>query len=326
MVLIMKRHMLLAVAAPVMVAGLSMGLGQGQPPQPKPGEVHRPLTPPAKPGSQAGAEVHHVPVLVVAQGMFSGPSPIETHDFAELKSLGVKTIISVDGARPEIELARAEGMRYVHIPVGYDGVTREQTLAIARAIRDLPGPVYVHCHHGKHRGPTAAATAAIALGRMNTDQALAFMEVAQTAPSYKGLWRCAREANVAELQELENAPAEFPEVAPVGDMVTAMVEIDERMEHLKEIEKAGWGVPKEHPDLVPVAEAARLADIYRALSELEATKTRHEDLPKLMMRAAIEAAALESMLAKPTVDSARASSIFESLTQDCKSCHKAHRD
>ena len=326
MVMIMKRRALLAVAAPVMVAGLSMGLGRGQPPQPKPGEVHRPLTPPARPGAQAGAEVHHVPVLVVGEGMFSGPSPVETHDFAELKSLGVRTIISVDGARPEIELAKAEGMRYVHIPVGYDGVTREQTLAIARAIRDLPGPVYVHCHHGKHRGPTAAATAAIALGRINTEQALAFMEVAQTAPSYKGLWQCAREATVAELQELESAPAEFPEVAPVGDIVTAMVEVDERTEHLKEIEKAGWSAPKEHPDLVPVAEAARLVDIYRALAELEATKTRHADLPKLMMKASVEAAALESLLATPTVDTARASLAFKSLTQDCKDCHKAHRD
>ena len=37
----------------------------------------------------------------------------------------------------------------------------------------------------------------------------------------------------------------------------------------KAVEKAAWGVPPEHPDLVPVAEAARLVDIYRSLAELE---------------------------------------------------------
>ncbi len=279
-----------------------------------------------QPGTKAAAEVHHVPVLFAAPGIYSGPSPVETHDFDELKSLGVKTIISVDGARPEIELAHAGGLRYVHIPIGYDGVTREQTLAIARAIRDLPGPVYVHCHHGKHRGPTAAATAAIALGRINTEQALAFMSVAQTAPSYTGLWQCAREATVAELQELEGAPADFPEVAPVGDLVTAMVEIDERTDNLKLIEKAAWTVPADHPDLVPVAEAARLVDIYRALAELDTVKTRHAELPKLMDKAAAEARVLESILEGAAIDKAKASEAFKALTQDCKDCHKSHRD
>ena len=28
---------------------------------------------------------------------------------------------------------------------------------LARAARTLPGPIFVHCHHGMHRGPAAAA-------------------------------------------------------------------------------------------------------------------------------------------------------------------------
>jgi protein tyrosine phosphatase (PTP) superfamily phosphohydrolase (DUF442 family) len=324
----MKRHALLKVVgalalvpALTLLAGSALGFGY----QPAKAPENKAQSE-SEPGAKTGAEVHHVPVLVAGQGLFSGPSPVEAHDFAELKSLGVKTIISVDGARPEIELAKAEGMRYVHIPVGYHGVSREQTLAIARAIKDLPGPVYVHCHHGKHRGPTAVATAAIALGRINTEQALAFMKIAQTAPSYTGLWQCAREMSVVELSELESAPAEFPEVAPVGDMVTAMVEVDERAEHLKLVEKAAWGVPPEHPDLVPVAEAARLVDLYRSLAELEATKTRHAELPALFEKAAAEAKALETLLEGPSVDATKASAAYKAVAQSCKDCHKAHRD
>lgn len=324
----MKRHALLKVVgalalvpALTLLAGSALGFGY----QPAKAPENKAQSE-SEPGAKTGAEVHHVPVLVAGPGLFSGPSPVEAHDFAELKSLGVKTIISVDGARPEIELAKAEGMRYVHIPVGYHGVSREQTLAIARAIKDLPGPVYVHCHHGKHRGPAAVATAAIALGRINTEQALSFMKIAQTAPSYTGLWECAQTMDVVGFSELDTAPADFPEVAPVGDMVTAMVEVDERTEHLKSIEKALWGVPKDHPDLVPVAEAARLVDVYRALAELEATATQHADLPALFEKAAVEAKALETLLEGPAIDVAKASEAYKVVMQTCKDCHTAHRD
>lgn len=324
----MKRHALLKVVGAIalvpaltLLAGSTLGFGfpPAKAPESKPQSE-------SEPGAKTAARVHHVPVLIAGPGLYSGPSPVEAHDFEQLKSLGVKTIISVDGARPELELARAEGMRYVHIPVGYHGVSRDQALAIARAIKDLPGPVYVHCHHGKHRGPAAVATAAIALGRINTEQALAFMKIAQTAPSYTGLWECAQTMDVVELSELETAPADFPEVAPVGDIVTAMVEVDERTEHLKHIERAFWGVPTEHPDLVPVAEAARLVDVYRALSELEATATQHAELPALFEKAAAEAKALETLLEGPTIDVAKASEAYKVVMQACKDCHKTHRD
>mgnify|MGYP001184550635 CR=1 FL=1 len=319
-----------AVATLVALAVLSVGLASQPQSEPRseqqPAKDAAPAIAPGDPGSKTEAQVHHVAVLNAGPGLFSGPSPVEAHDFEELRKLGVKTIISVDGARPELELAKAEGMRYVHIPVGYHGVSRDQTLVIARAIKDLPGPVYIHCHHGKHRGPTAAATAAIALGRINTDQALAFMQVAQTAPSYKGLWQCAQEMSPAALAEIEAAPADFPEVAPVGDMVTAMVEIDERAEHLKAVEKAGWTTPAEHPDLVPVSEAARLVDLYRALAELDATRTHHAELPAHFDKAAAEAKALETLLEGPAIDANKAADALKVVMQSCKDCHKAHRD
>src|SRR5262245_46397548 len=54
--------------------------------------------------------------------VISGGQPDGELAFAKLKELGVKTIISVDGARPEVELAKKYGLRYVHLPHGYDGV------------------------------------------------------------------------------------------------------------------------------------------------------------------------------------------------------------
>src|SRR5262249_21685483 len=80
-------------------------------------------------------------------GLFTGAQPEGAAGFDALREMGVRTIVSVDGARPDVAAAAARGMRYVHIPVTYAEVTTEQRLEIARAIRDLPGPVYLHCHH-----------------------------------------------------------------------------------------------------------------------------------------------------------------------------------
>src|SRR5262249_10275117 len=94
--------------------------------------------------------------------LLSGGQPEGEMGFETLKRLGVKTVISVDGSQPDVEAARRNGLRYVHLPVGYDGIPRDQAILLVAAIRDLPGPVFVHCHHGKHRGPAAAAVCALA--------------------------------------------------------------------------------------------------------------------------------------------------------------------
>ncbi|HZW11399.1 MAG TPA: sulfur transferase domain-containing protein, partial [Phycisphaerales bacterium] len=158
-------------------------------------------------------------VFAVSKGVFSGSGPESEEAFASLAAMGVQTVVSVDGARPEIELAHAHGMRYVHVPIGYDGMGPEQVLGVAKAIESMPGPVYVHCHHGKHRGPTAAAVALVALGRMTNAQAAQFMKEAGTGQSYPGLWLCAREQRVYSEAEMALAPAELPEVRVVSGLV-----------------------------------------------------------------------------------------------------------
>jgi hypothetical protein len=41
-----------------------------------------------------------------------------------------QTIISVDGARPNVDAAKKEGLSYVHIPIGYNGVPRKRVLLV----------------------------------------------------------------------------------------------------------------------------------------------------------------------------------------------------
>src|SRR5678815_4385498 len=78
--------------------------------------------------------------------VLAGAQPEGDKSFAALRDMGVKTIISVDGAKPDVETAHKYGLRYVHLPIGYDDVSPEEGRAIAKAIDEVEGPVYVHCH------------------------------------------------------------------------------------------------------------------------------------------------------------------------------------
>lgn len=80
------------------------------------------------------------PVRVNAK-VISGGLPEGDGAFAELKELGVKTIISVDGAKPDIAIAQKYGLRYVHLPHSYDGVPEDRGKELAKAVRDLPGTI-----------------------------------------------------------------------------------------------------------------------------------------------------------------------------------------
>ena len=57
---------------------------------------------------------------------------------------------------------------------------------LPKAVRDLPGPIYIHCHHGKHRSPTAAAVACVAAGLIDPANAETILRTAGTSENYRG--------------------------------------------------------------------------------------------------------------------------------------------
>lgn len=261
----------------------------------------------------------------VTDGVYSGGVPEGDAAFAEMAALGVKAVISVDGAAPDVERAEAHGMRYVHVPVTYSEIAPEQQLEIARAMRDLPGPVYLHCHHGKHRGPAAAASAAIALGELTPQEGVAFLKLAGTSPQYEGLYACVGSATEASIEEIDRASSEFPSIRRPSGLVAAMVEVDFAFENLKEIQGAGWRTPADHPDLVPAAEARRLADQLRFGGEDAKCAELGPDFLARLRKAIDEATALEAAIVSREEASVIEQS-FAAVGASCKSCHAAYRD
>lgn len=266
-------------------------------------------------------------VLRVTPRMFSGNSPENDAAFAELQALGIKTIISVDGGKPMVDRAAAYGMRYVHLPVGYDGIEPQQQALIAKAYRDLDGPVYIHCHHGKHRGPAAAASAAVIVGEMTPDEGVDFLKAAKTAASYAGLYECVSSISAAVKELVDKSPPadELPSVATVSGLVDNMVGVDFCFLNLEHVKKAGWTVPRDHPDIVPAAEAGRLADHYRVLMDDAECKAKAEEFGALLKKAWEEAQALEDGIVAER-DAKDLDTMFAVVEQSCKDCHTKYRN
>ncbi len=261
----------------------------------------------------------------------SGSSPEGDAGFASLRDLGIKTVLSVDGARPDVDRARKYGLRYVHIPIGYDGVAGGQALRIARAVRDLPGPIYLHCHHGKHRGPTAAAVAMLCLdAKCGVEAAVAVMKMAGTDPRYAGLYATPGKLRRPTKEELDRVPAEFSEAANVAALAQLMVEVDTRWDRLKEVRAAHWKAPKYHPDLDPSHEALQLAEQYREAARLQEVKGRPEEFRQWLADAEAGAKELEQVLRRGKgnggVDGPAAEKLFRRAGMACARCHTKYRD
>ena len=270
-------------------------------------------------------------VFAISTNIFSGNSPESDAAFAELARLGVKTILSVDGAKPDVEEARRHGLRYVHLPHGYDGIDPALQARLIQAGRMLPGPIYVHCHHGKHRGPVAAAV--MCLGNQGWDRGIAesYLHAAGTATHYLGLYRTVRDFRMPSADALRAAGTDFPESARVPGIVEAMVDIDARWEHLKAIRQSGYRAPKDHPDLVPAQEALLLREAYREARRLPDCTKVGPDLLARFEAAEADAAEAERLLravSSPHETEARRQldGAFDRLGQTCSSCHVVHRD
>jgi hypothetical protein len=287
---------------------------------------------PIGPPSPTEPVVHDYPgihnAVAYHESFISGSVPEGDAGFDTLAAMGVKTIISVDGAVPEVDKASARGIRYIHLPIGYNGFDETRRLELVRATRDAmsDGPVYIHCHHGKHRSAGAAAAVVASLGWSTPEAAVARMKVSGTAPNYTGLYACAADSTVLSEQAIDSVPAKFPSVARPSGFVQGMLEIDAAFDQLKAIEKAGWKTPADHPDLVPVAEAGRLADLCRVLAQGDRAKSKPADFAHGLVENGERATALEEMLAAGETDGAKLSAQFKLVGASCKDCHAKHRD
>lgn len=263
---------------------------------------------------------------LVTEKVISGAQPEGDQSFEALRDLGVKTIISVDGAAPDVAGAKKFGMRYVHLPIGYDGVAPEEGKAIAKAVSELPGKIYIHCHHGKHRSAAATAVACVYSRQLPPEQAEAVLHTFGTGENYKGLWQAARDARPIDAESIAAFDVTFVERATIGDFAEFMVAIDQGWEHVKQIQKAGWKAPADHPDLDAAHEVLMVQEHLTESARLRSSADRPAEFQRLLGESGAHLKSLADILDKQPVDTRAADAAFKLASRNCTACHATFRD
>ena len=282
-----------------------------------------------QPRSETG--LHNIYVL--SDQIISGSEPEGKEAFAELAQMGVKVILSVDGKTPDLEAAKAYGMRYVHAPIEYSGMSAEEIGNLTKTFRDLEGPFYVHCFHGRHRGPAAAALGRIVVDNASRDLALAEMrQWCGTSGKYQGLYDTVGTAKIPDAAETAELDWDFPEQQVLDGFRAIMVAVPRAHDRLKELKKRAFAADPAHPDVDALNEAQKLRDLYVAAQNLP--ETAHEEADYLgWLKDSVDAShelvtTLEALKAgKGNGDyERRAESALDRITAACAACHAEYRD
>jgi protein tyrosine phosphatase (PTP) superfamily phosphohydrolase (DUF442 family) len=290
------------------------------------------VPPPAELELPRKIDSQHLPNAVwLHPRVISGGLPVGDAAFAELSRRGIKTIISVDGAKPDLAAAQKYGLRYIHLPHGYDGISAERMLDLSKAIRDLDGPIYVHCHHGKHRSPAAAGVACVGAGLISTTTAVKALEVAGTSPDYRGLFQAVQQAQPIDPVLLDQRSGEFPEIAQLPPLAEAMVELETVHDHLQQIMTAGWRAPPQHADLDPRHTALMLREHFSELLRSDLGQQQDVAFRDYLQQSESAARQIETTLAAWSPDSGQPTpailaSSAQRIREDCKACHVRFRD
>jgi protein tyrosine phosphatase (PTP) superfamily phosphohydrolase (DUF442 family) len=259
-----------------------------------------------------------------SEKVYSGSQPEGDAAFAALAKLGVKIIVSVDGSKPDVEAARQHGLRYVHLPYGYDGIPTNRAIELAKLALETEGPFFVHCHHGLHRGPAAVAVMCEAAEGWTTNGAVQWLRQAGTATDYPGLYRAVgefRPPTGAELTAVKN----LPEITTPSSLVEAMVQIDGHYSWLKQSMKAGWKTPPGQADISPAHEATMLWEQLQEIARTEDTKRRPADYGQKLADAVGAANSLRK-LARETDNIGGLEAELKRIGATCTACHKRYRN
>lgn len=286
-----------------------------------------PKLPPTAPEDSEG--LHNVYKL--SKSIISGSEPIGEGAIKHLAEMGVKTILSVDGKAPDADTARKYGMRYVHVPIRYSGMTKDEVKKITKTFRDLEGPFFVHCFHGRHRGPAAAALGRVAIDGVPREQAMAEMrQYCGTASKYEGLYRTIAEAIVPDSNELARYQWDFPEGHTFKGIRQVMVPMARAHDDIKLLMDRDWEPDPAHPDIDALNSAKILLDLYIQANHLGDTAERSSEYKTWMtegeqsMRGLVDS--LEAMKAGDTSKGAAAAKQFKAVRKNCSVCHTAYRN
>jgi protein tyrosine phosphatase (PTP) superfamily phosphohydrolase (DUF442 family) len=257
----------------------------------------------------------------VSDRLYSGGEPT-AEGLQQLKTLGIETILSVDGLAPDVATAQQLGIQYVHIPLGYNGIEPEQIQAFVTFMSHTKGKIFVHCHHGKHRGPAAVAACLILSQEIDRAQALKFMQGAGTSKDYRGLWKSIEQLDPAQFKP--QAATTLKQQPKDKSAAQWMAELDRAWEIIQEQQTAG--IELDSSQLLIVAEALR--ETSRVVSKSSSGTWGDAKATQQLIAELDHSRELTEQAMKLTEKSAheKARVLIKTLAQKCADCHAQYRN
>lgn len=270
-------------------------------------------------------------VYKLSDRIISGAEPETPASLEEIAGMGVKTILSVDGKAPDVAGAEKLGLRYVHIPIRYKEITREEQMRIAKTFRELEGPFYVHCYHGQHRGPAAAAIGRVLVDGAAREQALAEMrQWCGTSEKYEGLYGVIAVSDLPTADETSAYDFDFPSAHKFDGIRHAMVDMARSWDVIKDQRTRDWLPNPNHPDASALNESKKLLEAFVQLENLEGAEDEPSDYRTWMANSVRQSRELASFLELVQAgDKTAGKKAFDAsiaLGKSCADCHAEYRN
>lgn len=108
----------------------------------------------------------------VTDVLYRGAQPTK-EGFAELKKLGVKTIINLRAKHSDEELIKGLDLNYFSIPINTWSLDNQHTARFLDIVLDKANqPVFVHCQHGSDRTGTMVAVYRVYVQKWKPEEAI----------------------------------------------------------------------------------------------------------------------------------------------------------
>ncbi|MEW6026119.1 MAG: dual specificity protein phosphatase family protein [Planctomycetota bacterium] len=123
----------------------------------------------------------------VSDVLYRGAQP-EPEGFAELKKMGIKTVINLRDNHSDVEMMKGLGLQYCLIPCEADDVEEEKIAAFLKVATDPKNqPVFAHCAHGADRTGLMVASYRIYVQGWKNEDALAETDLFGRHKIYKDI-------------------------------------------------------------------------------------------------------------------------------------------
>jgi len=140
----------------------------------------------------------------VSEDLYRGAQP-EDEGFAELKAIGVKTVVNLRTFHSDRDECEDAGLKYFHITVQAWEEEDDEVAEFLKVVQDPENqPVFVHCLHGADRTGVMSAVYRIVVQGWSKDEAI--REMTEGGFGFHAIWKnlvdYVRDLDVSRIREL----------------------------------------------------------------------------------------------------------------------------